>query len=247
MPATPIAARARSRSCLRHGVREDLLRLGGERLEPLLRRRVVVEVALGLAHDAGLRRDVELDLAVASDDELGRAAADVDDDDLLSVDRPLARRAGERQRGLLVAADRAGVQVEPIAHRRRELCAVGRVADGAREHRGRRGRAVLVDELAEVPERVEDALHRRVREPAGRVDALAEPGHDRLAMKLRDSPVIGDVGDEQPRGVRPDVDDGDAHGAGGYPGRRGWLRRETVAKMVSPRRGVEQSGSSSGS
>ena len=83
MPATAIAAL----DALAHvapGTAPAMIArdLGGERLQLLGRRRVVVQVALGLAHDAGLRRDVEGDLAVAADDELRRAAADVDDDGL---------------------------------------------------------------------------------------------------------------------------------------------------------------------
>ena len=73
-------------------------------------RRVGVEVALGLADDAGLQRDVEVDVAAAADDDLGRAAADVDDDDRAVV----ARRAGAR-------SSRRGRSARPP--RRRGSCA----------------------------------------------------------------------------------------------------------------------------
>jgi hypothetical protein len=43
---------------------------------------------------------------------------------------------------------------------------------------------VLVDEIAVVAERVEDALDRVVREPAGGVDPVAQTRDDRLAMEL---------------------------------------------------------------
>ena len=123
----------------------------------------------------------------------------------------LARRAGERQRGLLVAADRARVEAVAVAHGSGELRAVGGVAHGAREDGGRVRRAVLVDRGAVARQDVEHALHRRVAEPPGRVDALAEPRDGRLAVQLARHGAVAHVGDEQPRGVRPDVDDGDAH------------------------------------
>ena len=47
--------------------------------------RVVVQVALGLAHDPGLGGDVEHDLGALPDDQLGRAAADVDHERRRSV------------------------------------------------------------------------------------------------------------------------------------------------------------------
>ena len=112
--------------------RADVL---GQRTQLARRRRVGREVALGVAHDAGLRRDVEAHLVAAADDELGRAAADVDDERRRRVaGRALARRAAEGQPRLLVAADDA--RVEPVAlgaHAREEVLAVGGVAHGAGE------------------------------------------------------------------------------------------------------------------
>ena len=61
-------------------------------------------VALGVAHDADLRGDVEAELAARAADELGRAAADVDHDELgRIVRRPRRGRAREGERRLLVA------------------------------------------------------------------------------------------------------------------------------------------------
>ena len=59
---------------------EDLRRLGLEQLELLGARRVGAQEALGLADDAGLGGGVEVDGGAMADDELGGAAADVDDD-----------------------------------------------------------------------------------------------------------------------------------------------------------------------
>ena len=58
----------------------------------------------------------------------------------------------------------------------------------------------------------QDARHRLVAQPAAGVDALAEARDLGVALELRRARRSVDVGDEQPRGVRPDVDDGDAHG-----------------------------------
>jgi hypothetical protein len=83
---------------------DQLARAARERLDLVGRRRVVVEMALGVAHDADLRRDVRLDGGVAADDELRGSAADVDDQERAR----LAGVAGgggaqERQPRLLVA------------------------------------------------------------------------------------------------------------------------------------------------
>ena len=67
-----------------------------------------------------------------------------------------------------------------------------------------------VDALPVVVDDRERPGDRRVAQPALRVDALAEPGHRRGALDLRER-AVRDVRDEQPRGVGPDVDDGDAH------------------------------------
>ena len=52
----------------------------GERLQLLGTRRIRVDVALAHAHDAGVQRHVEACAAFDADDELGGAAADIDDD-----------------------------------------------------------------------------------------------------------------------------------------------------------------------
>ena len=71
------------------------------------RRRIGVQVALAVADDADLRRDVEVELGAGADDELGRAAADVDHEHgLAAVAR--GRRAERRQARLLVARQRRG-------------------------------------------------------------------------------------------------------------------------------------------
>ena len=96
-------------------------------------------MTVGLAHDARLGRDVEVDPAAVADHELGRAAADVEDE------RRASRSAGSRSLGgaevrqprLLIAGQDVRLQPEARATTVGELRAVGGVADGARHHRDR--------------------------------------------------------------------------------------------------------------
>ena len=173
------------------------------------------QVALAVAHHARLGGDVEVHLPARARDELGRAAADVDHEQRRRV---AAVAGGGRpevgQPRLLVAAERAPVEAEAVAHRRGELRAVGRVADRGRQHGDAALAAVALDRLRVALERVEHAPLRRVAEPAGRVHALAEAGDDRAAVELLDA-AGADVGDEQARRVRADVDDRDAHAQAG--------------------------------
>src|SRR3954469_19936354 len=169
-------------------------------------------VALGLADGARLGRDVEAHAVAVADDELGRAAADVDDDDGPDgAGGPLARRAPERQARLLVARDRARVETELVADAPGEVRAVGGVADGARQDRDRALRAELVDRGAVLPEDGDDALDRLGREAAAGIHAPAEAGDDGAPLELGDRAGRRvDVGDEQARRVRAEVDDRDA-------------------------------------
>ena len=109
-------------------------RYGGPRLEPLPRRpsgrprRVHAahpasagrrEVALGVAHDARLRRDVEAHLVGAADDELGRAAADVDDERSASRRRSRARCVAPRKVSRASSSPPIDARVEPVVARAR--------------------------------------------------------------------------------------------------------------------------------
>ena len=71
MPATAIAGLTRARRRLGDRWGEDLRRLGLEQLELLGARWVGAQEALGLADDAGLGGDVEVDGGAVADDELG--------------------------------------------------------------------------------------------------------------------------------------------------------------------------------
>ena len=113
---------------------EDLARVRAQRPQLLRAGRVAVDVALGHAHDARGGRDVEARRAPGADDELGRAAADVDHDRRLDGGGTARHRAEERQLRLFVAAQHLRVEPQLVAHPIRERGPVRRVADRRGEH-----------------------------------------------------------------------------------------------------------------
>ena len=180
--------------------------VGGERLELRTGRRVVVQVALAVADDADLHRGVE-----ALGHELGRAAADVDDEQ--PVRRARRARAGEGELGLLVAAEDRAAQPGAGLQLGREAGAVGRVAHRRGHHRERVLGALLRDRRGVALRHGEHALPRVRPQPPAGLQAVTEPGDERLADDLAEATLRVDVGDEQPRRVGPDV-----HGRGPHPG-----------------------------
>ena len=143
--------------------------------------------------------------AEALGDQLGRAAADVDDDGA-RLERP---DAAQGHRRLLVAGEQPGREaVRPLDLAEERLAVLG-VADGARRDGERALGAELLELAAVVGEHVPHARDGDRQEAPARVDALAEPRDARPAHDLLDAAVL-DVGDEQPRGVRAEVDRGDA-------------------------------------
>ena len=160
----------------------------------------VLAVALGEAHGSHRQADVEV-----VEDELGRAAADVEHE-------RAGRRidAAPRQLRFLVAGEQLRDEAVAPFHLAEEGFAVLRVA-----HRARGGGECPLgaERLERAPVVREDVAHARDgegEEAAARVDALAQPRDARLAMQLID-PAVGDVGDEQPRRVRAEVDGRDSH------------------------------------
>jgi hypothetical protein len=91
--------------------------------------RVVLEVALAEADAAHVDRHDPLHLGRA-DDELGRAAADVDDEEGTPCGVELGSRALERQPALLVAAQQLGPGADEVLDGVEQLVAVGGVAGG---------------------------------------------------------------------------------------------------------------------
>ena len=169
VPATATAAVTRSRSRRGTACGDRALHVGGERRELLGRRRVGVQVALGVAHDADLGGHVEGDLAALADHELGRAAADVDHQ---QPARRRARRARSSRRGRSGAPPRrrrgCGRRSRSASRTAsRERRAVGRVAHRRGQDRGGALGAVLArSPRAYSLEHVEHALPRRLAERA---------------------------------------------------------------------------------
>jgi hypothetical protein len=194
---------------------DDLADLAAQGRQLGRRGRIAVEMALGLAHHPRLRRDVELGVGRRSDDQLRRAAADVHHHDRAPVGRALARRTGEGQLRFLVSVDGPGVEAVALPDLVGELRPVGGVADRAGEDGhlrvGRCGR----DVRGVVVEHLEDPLHRRVLEPSVAVHSRAQARDLAATFELGDT-TVRHVRDEQTRGVGPDVDDCDPHGAACY-------------------------------
>ena len=111
-------------------IEEDRSGVAGELLELLGGGRVGVDVSLAHPHDAGGSGDVEAGAAAGADDELRRAATDVDDDGRLLGGVAAGHGAEEGQLGLFVAAEDFGVEAVVGADPVCELAAVARVADG---------------------------------------------------------------------------------------------------------------------
>ncbi len=246
VPATAIPCRTGARSSGGRPSRK-IVRVSSARLcSSAGGRGVGVDVAFAHSHHARLEGGVEAGGAVAPDDELGGAAADVDHDGGLRGVLAVGHRAEERELGLLVPGERAGVEAVVAAHALRERGPVGRVAHGGGEHREVGLAAVAVDQRAVVGEHSAGPLDSLGGEPPVRVHARAEAGDAREAHKLGHGPLGCDVGDEQAGGVGADVDHGDAHGRGWYrgictPRPRGSRRRRAVAAERPARRGEESS------
>ena len=170
-------------------------------------------MALGLADDAGLGRDVERrprgrcrSRARSSRRRCrSRASASV-------VGVALAGRAEEREPRLLVAGEDVRLEPAALADRRRRTraplaasltalvsTATARPRRGARSAPGSRRAS-----------RTRAPSPRRASRPSG-VDAGAEPGDRGPPLELVADPAVVDVGDEQPRRVRADVDDRAPH------------------------------------
>ena len=185
----------RVRSLLEHGAGS-----AGALVQLLRARRIRVDEPLRVAHGA----DVEARVKVVHD-QLGRAAADVDHER-----RRLRLDAAPSQLRLLVTADEAGRKAITPFHLAEKCLAVLRVAHRARRHRERALGAEALERAPVIGEHVAHTRDRNGEESAARVDPLAEAGDVRLAVHLVDAAVY-DVGDEQPRRVRPEVDRCDSH------------------------------------
>ena len=172
--------------------------------------RVGPQVALRVANGPGLKGGVEADLAPGADHQLGRAAADVDHQGAVRRRRPLGEGAEIDEPRLLGSVEDAGVELETLPKLGDERPRVRRVphrAGGDRVHALHTQRLVGLDVLGD---RAADLIHCLAGELARGVDAAPQPGHGRAPLELR-HPAVGDVRDQQPRRVGPDVHDRHAH------------------------------------
>ena len=172
MPATPITAPASAGSTEQPSSAASMSATAA-RISSC-RGRVAGEVALVEPHRADVEGVAGHDGAVGvAEDQLGGAAADVDDQQRLGQRRQVAGRAGEADPRLLVTVEHLGLHADALAHAGDELVGVLGVAGG-------RGRAepdladvVLEHDLHVLLDGGEHPLQRGIRDPAGAVDALA--------------------------------------------------------------------------
>ena len=115
-----------------------------------------------VADDADLGRDVEDQLVAGADHELGRAAADVDDQHGRRRPARVAVAPSEVSRASSSPDSVRGLEAVAVAHRRGELGAVGGVAHRRGHHRGAH-RGAVRSMAARVTRRA-----RRTRAPAAR-------------------------------------------------------------------------------
>ena len=186
--------------------RTDVL---GASFELLLGRRVRRKESLGEADAPRLRAHRPGDPVAVRHDELGRAAADVDEQ-RARAQGAVARDAPQHELGLLATVEHPRREpVAPLDLAQERLPVVG-IAHGARPDREHALGAELLRLSSVVDEHVPDARHGGGEEDPAPIDRLAHPG-DRLATDdLLDEPVL-DVGDEQAGRVRAEVDGGDSH------------------------------------
>ena len=184
MPATAMPAATERAHVGREPAREDPAHVLGELPELLVGGRIGVDVALAHAHHSGVQRRVEADRVVLADDELRGASADVDHDGRLRALFASGHRPHERQLGLLLALQHAGVEAEVVANAVGELTPVGGVPHGRGEHRDVPLAFVAVDLRAVLGQRREDAPLGLLREPSRGVHARTQAGHARAPAEL---------------------------------------------------------------
>ena len=211
------------------GVVEVPVDVGHARRDLLGGRRVGVEVALVEADGPDVHRH-RLPVAALPEHQLGRPAADVDDEHRLGRHRDLrGDRAGVDQRGLLVAGQHLRLDAQATAYALGEDGRVARVA-------GRRRRAeadplgrdaVVAEHPGELVDRREGALQRLVGQHARAVDPLPEAYDAGLAQRHVELPVVAHGADEELDRVGPAVD--------GRDGRLGVAHRVIVQAALDAR------------
>ena len=149
--------------------------------------------------------------ARGAEHEFGRATADVRNQQRpghcgqAEPTAPAKDRAASSDAG-----DHLGIDPELAAHHREKVVPVRGVAGCAGGDHPHPFGVVGGDRRRVVGQRHASALERLGGQPAGAVDALAQPDDPHLAHHV-DQPVIGRVGDQQPDRVGPAVDPGNSH------------------------------------
>ena len=187
-----------------HAVRQQRAHRGRSIVQLSFRRRVRVEEALGETNRADVEAVVPAQPVRGSCDELGRAAADVDDHRPVAQSA-LGRDAAKHQQRLVVSGEKPGL--EPVAplDLAEERLAVLRVANCARRDQQRSLGAERFQCFSIVGQDVPYARDGDGEEAAARIDALAQARDARLAVDVGNASVL-DVRDEQTRGIRAEID-----------------------------------------
>ncbi len=198
LDAEPADAREDGRELLAH-VRDERAHLGGGR-------RVRPEEALGRADHAERKALREQELTAVAHDDLGRTAADVEEQRAAFAEGERLARRPVRQRRLLVRREHAEVQPGRAPDALDEGRAVGRIADGARR-RGDDGPGSGAEEPACDPAQ---GVHRGRRPDGVQRPVRARDEADPLlhAADL-DEPTTLDPHEERMDRARAHVDRGD--------------------------------------
>ena len=130
--------------------------------------------SLGHADAADFERLQALGLEPAADDELGRSAADIDDQARLGRSRQLVRDAEIDQAGFFVSGDHVDRETEGALRLRQKLARVFCHAKGIGRHRAYRRGMQAGEALPEPGEAFERGLHRRGLDSSLRVEPGAE-------------------------------------------------------------------------
>ena len=117
------------------------------------------------------------------------------------------RGAGKSVRRLAHAVQQLDLSAERLACPLEEFSAVCSIAGSAGRHGPHSGWVAMLNDLAVLPQRVNHTADRVVAKPTGRIDSPPESG-DPLEPLPQSVPVV----DEQARGVRAAVHDGDRAG-----------------------------------
>ena len=177
----------------------------------VVRGRIVMDQRLRQPNGSERQAGSEPDLPAGGEHDLGRTAADVDDDQLSGADiRERRDDRAKRQRRFTLAVDHLDLGAQDLGGRIQERGGVGGAAERLRADGGDAG-VVAARDGREVAQHVQRAGDGFAIERAAAADAAAEPGD--LGAFL--DHVDGGIGPrhQQQRRVGADVDGGEVHPA----------------------------------